>query len=233
MHQLKSSAFSFFRSGTLKTTLCAALVLGFAACAMVTSVRADTIGWGAAFDAHLVDSHGATLTTGFTFQLGGFVPGFDPKVQPASAWASNWRVFDQADYATSFTDDADVFHSGLSYFTGTETMNTNGTSNYAGPGATATDFRLIGDAYIWIFNDKAMTQTTEWFLGRASNWTFPTTVNDCCPGALVEWDAIDLTPANTPVFGAQSGVKGAGVYSTPMDPAVIQTFTFGAATTLY
>ena len=194
----------------MKTTItrllaCAAL--------LTAGARAQTINWGSEVFSDLRDSNGQTLGDIYVFEIGAFDPGMDPASEPLStnldAWLDHWNVFDRASYNGS-----------LGYFTGTVEMTDAGLSNSPWLNADIPSFEGL-DAYLWIRKGDTPVPGSEWLVVRAANWTFPTAIPGCCDNSLpAEWSVSDLTPANTPAWGAQGPVTGPGEY------------TYGGATTL-
>lgn len=193
------------------------------AIALATPASAVQINWGDVVDSDLRDSYGNSLDATYAIQLGFFekVLGtqFVPTADNAADWSSHWKVFDQA-----------AFDPLAGYFASTVMLNADGTSS--GPVADndlGLDFSNQ-DAYIWIHNSETPGVNTEWFLGRSSNaataWHIPGKVADCCDNRLpLEWSVSDLTPTDTPVYGKQGDVPGAGSY-TVTGTYTLQTFTF-------
>ena len=66
-------------------------------------------------DSAIVDRGGEVLNETFIFQLGAFDPAFNPIESNLREWATNWRIFDTADYAYDLS-------SQTGYFTGTQAL---------------------------------------------------------------------------------------------------------------
>lgn len=163
-------------------------------------------------------------TSSYTFALGSFIDGFNPTSGNIAQWADNWRTFDVALFAAD--PDLIGIQGGMTVdgFTVSDNPLADDTFNFSGL-----------DAYLWIYNSTALETGTEWFLGRASTWTFPDiglfdTNCDSCPGENpINWSTSDFA-SNTvsddvPLYGNQSGVLGEGTYTAlNSDEFAIQTF---------
>lgn len=180
------------------------------------------IDWGSAIYDEIVDSEAQVLDNTFIFQLGAFEDGFTPSSGNVGDWATNWKVFDQADYngIESPVDD------GIwGYFSSTVNMVAGGTSNSEDltPGAASFEGQ---SAFVWIRNSDDPVEGTEWLLVRADSWVFPTVDPNCCNNTLpLEWSMSDLAVGNVPLWGSQGGTAGDGSYTTT-GSYTMQTFTF-------
>jgi len=191
-----------------------------------------TINWGDAFGSTLIDSTGASDalldSSIYQIQLGAFEgPGgesFTPDGDNLLEWDSNWKVFDEAQFNDTF-----------GYFTGGHESGSimsgdDGTSQ--SPDATAGFDFSNQEAYIWIFNGKTLSESTEWFLGRVSTWIFPDAANfvECCgPDYDQEWSlsSDDAIGSVEIVFGGYKDYahEGAGSHDEAEIPFLIQTYT--------
>lgn len=191
------------------------LLIAVSAALGTAAVKSQTLAWGNELGGKLADSSGSPLDISFTFELGSFASGFVPTEQNASAWLTNWIVFDRAQFNPVF-----------GYFTSEVQMLPDGTSGstWATPGAES--FEGL-DAYFFVRKGEDAVPGTEWFLAHAPFWVFPTAfLDDCCPTAPPTlWAVSDLEDA-VPVFGSQNGVAGGGTGITLQEPAHLQTFTF-------
>ncbi|MCX6873529.1 MAG: hypothetical protein NTW21_06940 [Verrucomicrobia bacterium] len=204
------------------------LQLGLAAAMLLaTPASAVQINWGSPVDSVLVDSSGKALGTGltdFTIELGAFVisdtnqGAWVPNTTNVLEWANHWRVFDQAGFAPE-----------LGLFTSTAVLETDGTSG-SFP-LSSVDFSSR-DAYMWIYDTKT-SHSSEWFLGRNTDWVFPAKVtpptpavpDNCCDKRPpIEWSVSDLKPSTVqgsgdlPLYGNQGNVNGPGVSSPAASP---------------
>lgn len=186
--------------------------------------HAQTLNWGSAVFTDLIDSDGNTLPEGvYTFELGVFANDFVPEESNASQWLGNWRVFDTAGY-NGYSGPGDPIYG---YFTGTEQIG-DGVTNQS------SSFSFAGmSAYLWIRKGDEATEGSEWFLARASNWTFPGTGGGCCANDTpIEWSVSDLvTNGETPLWGNHGGIEGPGEHTFTgtyggTGPYVVQTYTF-------
>ncbi|MEK7952020.1 PEP-CTERM sorting domain-containing protein [Luteolibacter soli] len=180
----------------------------------VAQATAVTINWGSPVLSSTVNSQGQEIDSSYHVELGAFANGFVPTEQNMSEWASNWRTFSVATYVAEFGS-----------FTGTADLVAGGASSdpMASLGMNFSDV----EAYVWIFNSATMSANTEWFLGRSDSWVMPTAPleTDCCDDRLpTQWSISDLRPGDTPVYGGQGQVAGAGSASNPGNYD-IQTYT--------
>ncbi len=192
------------------------------AIALTAPASAAQINWSCEVDSVLRDSFGNPLDETFSIQLGYFenVLGvaFVPDASNTADWSSHWKVFDQA-----------AFDPLSGYFTSSARLQADGTST--GTFATndlGVDFSSQA-AYIWIYDSKAATPGSEWFLGRSSTgdgWRLPDKpADDCCDTEVLEWSVTDLTTGDTPVFGRQGVPMGAGEHTVTDPGFTLQTFT--------
>lgn len=201
------------------------LLLLAAALLWVTPASAIQINWGSPVDSVLRDSFGVPLDDTFVVQLGYFesvlgVP-FVPTAANVDSWSSHWKVFDEASAA------AGTFDPASGYFTSSAMLNADGGSSSASA-SLGVDFSNQ-QAYIWVHNSTTPGANTEWFLGRSegmAGWTLPDKpAVDCCDNLPpLEWSVSDLKGTDTPVFGKQGDVAGAGAY-TVTGNYTLQTFT--------
>jgi len=196
--------------------------------------HADTavINWGNAFPSTLLDSSGATNldSASYHIQLGTFETptgdAFDPEVSNVEDWQNNWKVFDEAE----LNEDFGYFSSGLS---SGSVMNSDGTSQ--SPDATAGFDFSQKDAFIWIFNQQTVEESTEWFLGRVAAWTFPNGADfaACCGEDFDQQWSLSSDFPSAPdasvdvVFGGYNSYEyeGGGVYESTGDAYLVQTYS--------
>lgn len=176
------------------------------------SLQAQTLNWGNVVGEPIVTSSGNPIDHTFLFQLGSFAENFVPEFSNADQWLQNWRIFDTAEYDTTFgfsTADAFIHEGVTSQETGASTLS------FAGL-----------DAYIWVRKGDDAVEGSEWLLTRASAWKFPATGGDCCDTTTLEWSVSDLNSSTTPLIGAHNGVVGPGVFTPPSSTTGLQTHTF-------
>lgn len=201
-----------------------ALILAVLWMAVCGISNAQTLNWGSAVFTDLIDSEGNTLPEGvYTFEIGVFANSFVPEESNVNQWLANWRVFDSAAY-NGYSGPGDPIYG---YFTGTEQIGdgvTNETTTYSFAGMSA---------YLWIRKGDQAEEGSEWFLGRATNWTFPATGGGCCENdPPIEWSVSDLvTNGDTPLWGNHGGIEGSGEHTFTgtyggTGPYVVQTYTF-------
>jgi hypothetical protein len=189
------------------------------------------INWADDFGSTLIESSGLgtdTLDSGtYQIQLGSFDPNFTPDDLNLVDWAANWKVFDQAEFNDTF-----------GYFTGGEATNSviSGGTGYSLSNFATANYNFSNqDAYIWIFNQQAVDEDLEWFLGRVSNWVFPDAVNfeECCGNDHdQQWS---LSTDDDPLLGGTVEVlfggykdktfEGAGTYTDAEVSYLVQTYT--------
>lgn len=202
----------------MKTKL---LTIALAVLAMSSSMLpARTIDWGGAVNGLLYTSYGAPLDATFTFELGTFGDTFIPTEFNMAQWEANWKVFDRAVApALNGWDPATQF------FSGTATMQTNGTSSESPP-LPAYTFNQGEQAYIWVYNTLTVAALSEWALvtnnsldGNAlDDWTMPAHADQT--QQPLEWR---LSNATGVPFGGLNDVEGPGQYSVTPPAFDLQT----------
>jgi hypothetical protein len=200
------------------------LLLLPAALISVAPVAAIQIDWGSQVDSVIRDSFGNPLDETFTVQLGFFIDTlgvpFVPTYMNVEDWSSHWRVFDQA-----------AFDPSIGYFSSSAILQGDGSSSspYADVGVSFSN----QDAYIWINNSEMPVEGSEWFLARSETaslttdaWNMPDAIPGCCDdrNPLI-WSVSDLDTGDTPAYGRQGEIIGAGEYAVT-DSYTLQTFTF-------
>ena len=135
---------------------------GVAALLLLSASRspATDILWGGTFATNnqplgYLNAAGGPMTQDFLLELGVFVAGFDPAVQPPSAWAAAWRPAART-YLSVVRSGANLLY--------------RGGSRHANPDNTA-PFTIGARGYIWVRNQKAVG--AEWALVTAPAWTWP------------------------------------------------------------
>ncbi len=173
----------------------------------------------------LVDSAGNALTSSFSAELGTFDSSFTPTGENYADWGNYWRTF--ALSSPIGTDPSANIQLGAD-------INDDGTST--GTGADTYDFRGK-TIWLWVYNGSNLEDTgTEWFLGTASSYTDPETsetwnfpdflTEECCPGLAPLDLALSQFSTETPVWGNQGGILGAGEYTFEGDFGQFELQTF-------
>jgi hypothetical protein len=222
----KAIAFRFLRSFLLTAI---ALIFLFVL-PLAQSARAGGVSWSSLTLSEFRDSYGHLLDETFHVQLGFFESALTggPTVDNVADWVNHWKVFDEASINLNDT--------GSDYFTSEAWVGADGQSYVNSGGAPVLNpdadlgLNFAGqEAYIWLYNSKTPSLTTEWFLARVSDWILPAGSDDCCdPTFNLQWNVSQLaTNEITPVWGAQSGKLGNGYYTDTTPGAYeLQTFTF-------
>lgn len=178
----------------------------------------------------LYNSQGEVLDATFSFEIGAFINGFVPTAANLNDWSANWITFDLAFYDTSLPDPTEggwdpYIHQ---YFASWALHLTDGTSNsaYATPGAV---FPQGTQAYLWVYNSKDISFTSEWALVTDLNpvgnivdrWLFPNPLDDS--SNPLSWN---LEDADTAIFGAlNSGAStGGGEVTNQPSSYSLQTY---------
>lgn len=208
----------------LSALLSAALLLAGA-----LPVQARTVSWSSAVFDELYNSQGAYLDSTFSFEIGMFINGFNPTAGNTSDWSANWIVFDRAFYDTNLGDPTEAgWNVGTRYFAGSAVHQTNGTSNSpdATPGGV---FPQNAQAYLWVYNSKDITFTSEWALvtdlspvgNTGDSWLYPNPADQISP--TLTWSLAD---ADTAIFGAvgSGSSTGAGNVSSQPSNYSLQTY---------
>jgi hypothetical protein len=192
---------------------------------LTPSLQARRITWSNELFDSLYDSQGVPIDATFTFELGTFINGFVPTSSNLSLWEQNWIAFD----ATTL-DTSELFPgSGPRNLFGSEADITAGggsSSPFATPGGV---FPVNSLAYLWVYDSKAVTFTSEWALvtdlvtatNLENNWRFPAPGTDT--DLPLSWNLVD---ADTAIFGAvQSGAsQGGGNVSVEPSQFSLQTY---------
>jgi hypothetical protein len=168
----------------------------------VVAAKGQTIHWGNAIGDTLLTSDGSILTTedSFVFELGVFTPGFVPEASNSLLWTSNWHRLDGA----LFNDPARYFSSSFEVSPQTPNAATLVSNSPEGIGTTTA---AGADLYLWVYNNTAMNQTTETYLGRASSWTVPAgDVPETTPPLNLRLSQI----TSVPVYGGNNNLSGPG-----------------------
>jgi hypothetical protein len=196
--------------------------------ALLTPVQARTINWGNQALDPLFNSQGVSLDSTFGFEIGTFINGFVPTGSNVSDWSSNWIIFDRAFLNTDLLD-TDEGPVPLNYFSSSATHQTNAQSSsmFTTTGAT---FPQNTQAYLWVYNSKTVSFSSEWALvadliasgleSEGDAWRFPSPADDI--GPPLTWS---LSGAETALFGSvRNGVsRGDGSYTVAPTTFSLQT----------
>ncbi len=191
--------------------------------------QARTVSWSSAVFDELYNSQGMALDSSFNFEIGMFINGFIPTASNINDWNANWIVFDLAFYDTNLGDPTEAgWNVGIQYFAGSAIHQTDGTSDspYATPAAV---FPQNAQAYLWVYNSKDITFTSEWALvtdlisagNSGDSWLYPNPADQISP--TLTWS---LSDADTAIFGAvDSGAStGGGNVSSQPSSYSLQTY---------
>lgn len=194
-----------------------ALAFCVAGCLLIPSgaARATTIFWGSSFNDLLFDSAGNPLDNSYTFELGTF-GSFLPDASNVEQWFSNWKILDRL-----IAPAASGWNSEQSFFAGSLTIQSDGTSDRAATIGTDFVFASGEQAYIWVYNDVGNVTGSEWALvtndssdgDSTDDWVLPPLALDCgCPSEnlMLEWR---LSLATTVPFGGVNDEYGGGEIS--------------------
>lgn len=101
------------------------------------------------------------VSRGFFFEVGVFKAGFDPAVEPKSAWSTAWIPLStgESDAVNSWFSDA-----GATYFSVT------------GSSAQSAGLEVGNRLYVWGYNSKSLVSTPEWILLTNPGWQLQTPV---------------------------------------------------------
>jgi hypothetical protein len=178
-------------------------------------IHAQTLNWGVPVGEVLKDSNGDAIDDTYVFELGAFALNFDPQESNVGEWLTHWRVFDSLVYDTNF-----------GFTTSSVFILSDVKSNSTRPGVSTQSFAGL-NAFIWVRKGDQPVAGSEWFVGRAIDWTFPTTADPCCPPSTTkEWSVSDLGPGEMPEWGRQNNVTGPGVSIFTGTLNGLQTHTF-------
>lgn len=188
--------------------------------------HAQTLNWNVPVGETLIDSNGIPISPpikdengdaindDFVFELGAFALNYDPQEANVGEWLTHWRVFDALTYDNTFG------------FTSSTVFIQNGvTSSSTKPNVSTESFAGL-KAYIWIRKGGEPVAGSEWFVGRAIDWTFPSQGGDCCATNTITWSIDDLGPGEVPAWGRQNNLPGPGESTFTGTLNGLQTHTF-------
>lgn len=202
--------------------LAAIVIIG----ALLTPAQARTIGWGNQAYDELYNSQGIALDSTFLIEVGTFINGFVPTGSNVSDWNANWIIFDRAALRTDILDGDDA---PINYFASQANHLTNAQSSslYTTPGAT---FAQNTQAYMWVYNSKSISFTSEWALvanlipsgleSEGDPWRFPSPADEF--GIPLSWS---LSGAETALYGSvrDGASRGDGEYTVTPATFSLQT----------
>ena len=192
-------------------------------------VHAGTINWGSAFKDTLFNAYANPLTADFRWEMGSFAPGFTPSENNLASWEANWRLLEEGAYSQP-----------NQYATETSVLIDNpdtGTGGFlwqrddfdpALPASNPNVFRTGDRMYIWVYNAKGISPSTEWALvtgitggsSGSTNWSLPADIGSQSNPNAMDWR---LSTANTVVFGGLNTVDGPGFNNQVAGPYSLQT----------
>jgi hypothetical protein len=198
-------------------TLLSWLLLALLSLASVPGLRASTIFWGSLPNDHFFDSQGNALNGSYTFELGVFISTFTPTLSNMDQWAVNWRVFDAATAGSGW----DVVGQELS----TSADHLSNSTSSSGDAPLGYQFLQGTKAYLWVYNSKSISLTSEWALvtddNTATNTYQPWLIPDPADtGGSADWQTRDL---DTALYGGVNDVQGPGLFSVTPGTFTIQT----------
>ena len=163
--------------------------------AVVSPLQGTIIEWSSGVGDEFFESDGVTLLDEtFQFELGGFQSGFTPTLANLSLWESNWVSFDLANFANNSWNPTP----GISSYTESGSLVAAGPGLVSSP-ETGGTFSIGQQAYLWTYNTKAISNTTEWALLVNPTWTYPAASDPSGPPAVQFWSLGDA--GNTAVAG--------------------------------
>lgn len=198
-----------------KLIACLALLL-----LMATPGQARTVAWFSGIGDNFLKDDGVTpldvpdtanpnSDPNFRFELGGFASGFTPTLANLSLWESNWVAFDSAFYDDGLNNGGWNPTPGISNYTSSASTVAAG-AGLVTSSDTGNTFSVGQQAYLWTFNSKTISPTTEWALITNSAWLFPAS-DPLNPNAL-EWTLGDA--GNAAVVGEVSNSGSPDFIST-------------------
>lgn len=171
---------------------------------LAVSASARTISWRSGIGDELIDSDGLLLDDTFTFELGAFDAGFTPDATNYGEWSSRWHAFGQATYEPLL---GNGWEPSMQYFT-KDTSVLAGQLSSEAPPLPSYSFTAGRQAWLWVYDSKAVTPTSEWALVGGSTWNFPT--SDLLNLTPVVWE---LNSADLSIWGGANNLRGAGNFS--------------------
>lgn len=180
--------------GWIFSQVVGAVVLGF-------SASGQSVNWGnsSSLSAIHFDSSGNETWTdaGYTFAFGVFDGGFDPCLELPEDWSSNWTTLDEASYNESTSLFQDSFVISDNFYQGRQ-------------------------AFMWIYNNMAADETSEWALVSNDSWVIPEHAPADHPTPLL-WRISDV---NEVKFGGAIDSQGPGEFDTDPGTFELQSHTF-------
>lgn len=187
------------------------------------TVMAGSIDWGTAVFDELYDAGGAGLTGSYRFELGTFGDGFVPAADNVAQWESKWKLIEEATF--NAPDQYAAENSILSTSGPDLIWERDATGDETGP-LTHPHLFAPGEAvYVWVFNGKSLTSTTQWALvtGQGptvdTNWELSAALGD----PLAQTRQWRLSNADTAIFGGVNDVRGAGDFDALPGSFSLQT----------
>jgi hypothetical protein len=170
----------------------------------------------------MVKSNGAAISSSdnFQYELGVFASGFTPTAANTASWVANWKRLDAATY-----------NEAASYFTSTFQLVPEPTGAMSGGNllAVSTSPETSGyqveegsQLYTMVFNNTAMNETTELFLGTAGTWT----TGPARDTQLEKPVNLRVSGITQPVFGGSNNTPSGGSSTPPPGSYQLQTATF-------
>ena len=186
-------------------------------------VMAGSIDWGTSVSDQLYDADGAALTGSYRFELGTFRDGFVPDPTNTSQWESKWKLIEEA-----------TFNVPMQYVAENSILTSSGpdliwerdaTGDEGGPLTNLNLFAPGESVYVWAFNGKTVSSTTQWALVTGegattdTNWELSAALGD----PLAQTRQWRLSNGNTPIFGGLNGARGAGGFNAFPGSFTLQT----------
>lgn len=194
-------------------------LIAFAAVLLLNATpgQARTVAWYSGFGDYFLKADGVTpldvpdtanpdSDPNFRFQLGGFVSGFTPTLANMSLWESNWIIFDRAFYDDGTNNGG--WNPSAGYYGSTAWTIAAGAGLVTSSDTGAT-FSIGQQAYLWAFNTKSISPTTEWALITNTSWLFPAADSLSLP---LEWTLADA--GNSAIVGSVSNSGSPDFIST-------------------
>ncbi len=200
------------------------LLLFLTAWLLPSLALARTISWSNMVEDNFFNSQGVALDATFTFEIGIFINGFVPSATNLNDWNANWLVFDAAIANDGWNVNAQFFSSSTEQLSSGESS-----SGFASPGI----FPANAQAYLWVYNSKAVADSSERALVSdlsptgniegTDRWIFPAPPVAQSTSPILTWQLAD---AETAIYGAvqSGGSQGGGSVSNQPGVFSLQTY---------
>jgi hypothetical protein len=185
--------------------------------------RAGSIDWGSSVMDQIFDAQGNYLSADYSFEMGVFADNFVPSAQNLALWESKWKPIEKAAYNAPMryvTENSILTASGSDLIWQRDAVGDEG-----GPLTNPNLFKPGDQVYVWAFNNKSVTVTSQWALitgdgvTNDTNWTLSLAMGD----ALAVTRNWRFSNADTAIVGGLNNLREPGNYSATPGTFTLQT----------